>query len=192
MDLFLPRLHRVWMRYTRAGLHTAQPIYCQTGRKSASLMQLTKCTDVPDCVATSGVQPTFLDSDRFNFKCHGGQLAPNRCNHGGGTVWDVVVQPNPGPTPIYSVVKTTPICSVAKTNSNLQGGQDQPQSARWLRPTPICRVVKTYPQYERWSRRTSNLKGGQDLPQSAVWSRRTPNLQGGQDLRPTPMCRVVI
>ena len=33
----------------------------------------------------------LLDSDSFNlFKCHGRQLAPNRCTLGGGSVWDVV------------------------------------------------------------------------------------------------------
>ena len=40
------------------------------------------------------VQPTFWGSDRFNFKCHGCQLAPNRCNLDGGSVWVVVVQPS--------------------------------------------------------------------------------------------------
>ena len=55
-----------------------------------------RCTDVPDWVKTSAVQPTFWDSDSFNFKCHGRQLAPNRCNLDGGSVWDVVVQPSPG------------------------------------------------------------------------------------------------
>ena len=29
-------------------------------------------------------------------QCHGHQLASNRCNLGGGSVWDVVVQPSPG------------------------------------------------------------------------------------------------
>ena len=42
------------------------------------------------------MQPTFFfgggDSDWFNSKCHGRQLAPIRCNlGGGGSVWDVVV-----------------------------------------------------------------------------------------------------
>ena len=55
-----------------------------------------RCTDVPDWVTTSAVQPTFWDSDSFHFKCHGRHLAPNRCNVGGGSVWDVVVQPGPG------------------------------------------------------------------------------------------------
>ena len=40
------------------------------------------------------VQPIFRDSDSFNCKRHGRQLAPNWCNFGGGSVWDVVVQPS--------------------------------------------------------------------------------------------------
>ena len=40
--------------------------------------------------------PRFGDSDSFNFKCHGGQLAPSRCNLGRGWVWDVVAQPSHG------------------------------------------------------------------------------------------------
>ena len=43
----------------------------------------------------SAVQPTFWDSDMFNVKCHGRQLAPNRCNLGGASVCDAVVQPGP-------------------------------------------------------------------------------------------------
>ena len=53
-------------------------------------------TGVPDRVAPSAAQPIFWNSDSFNFKCHGRQLAPNRCNLGGRSVWDVVVQPSPG------------------------------------------------------------------------------------------------
>ena len=52
-------------------------------------------TDVPDWVTVSAVQPTFWDSDSFNLKCHGHQLAPNRYTFGGGSVWDVVMQPSP-------------------------------------------------------------------------------------------------
>ena len=37
-------------------------------------------------------QPTFWDSDSFDAKRYGRQLAPNRCHLGGGSVWDVVVQ----------------------------------------------------------------------------------------------------
>ena len=37
----------------------------------------------PDWVTTSAVKPTFWDSDSFNFKCHGLQLPPNRCNLAG-------------------------------------------------------------------------------------------------------------
>ena len=77
---------------------TSQPIYCQVGgRKSASLVQLSPdaLTDVPDWVTTPAVQDTFWDSDSFNVKCYGRQLAPSRCNLGGGSVWDVVVQPSP-------------------------------------------------------------------------------------------------
>ena len=51
----------------------------QRGRKSGSLKQLTqpRFTDVPDWVTTSAaVQPTFKDSDSFNVKWHGRQLAP--------------------------------------------------------------------------------------------------------------------
>ena len=51
--------------------------------------------NVPDWVTTFAVQPTGWDSDSFNVKCLGRQLAPNRCNLGGGSVWDVVVQPGP-------------------------------------------------------------------------------------------------
>ena len=51
--------------------------------------------DVPDWVKTYAVQPTFWDSDSFSVKCHSQQLAPNRSNLGGGSVWDVVVQPSP-------------------------------------------------------------------------------------------------
>ena len=55
-----------------------------------------RCTDVSDWVTTSVVQPIFGDSDSFNCKSHGCQLAPSRCIPGGGSVLDVVVQPNPG------------------------------------------------------------------------------------------------
>ena len=41
------------------------------------------------------MQPTFWDTDSFNFMCCGRQLAPNRYNLGGGLVWDVVMQPSP-------------------------------------------------------------------------------------------------
>ena len=34
-----------------------------------------RCTDVPDWVKTSAVQPTVWNSDSFNFKCHGGQFS---------------------------------------------------------------------------------------------------------------------
>ena len=47
-----------------------------------------RCTDVPDRVITAAVQPTFWDSGSFHLKCHGRQLALNRCNLGGGSVWD--------------------------------------------------------------------------------------------------------
>ena len=53
-------------------------------------------------MTTSAVQPTFGDSDNFNFKCHSRQLAPTRCNLGGGSVWDVVVQPSPGLSKVLS------------------------------------------------------------------------------------------
>ena len=71
---------------------TSQPIYCQGGRKSARIVQLS-----PDALTSQfGWQllpcnPPFRDSDSFSFKCHGRQLAPNRCNLGGGSVWDVVM-----------------------------------------------------------------------------------------------------
>ena len=76
---------------------TSQPIYRQGGRKSASLVQLS-----PDALTSQigcqllPLQPTFWDSDSFNLKCHGRQLASSRYNLGGGSVWDVVVQPSPG------------------------------------------------------------------------------------------------
>ena len=79
---------------------TSQPIYLLPRWQKVLQYRATQriCTDVPDWVATSAVQqPTFSDSDSFNFKCHGRQLAPNRCNLGGGrSVWDVVEQPSPG------------------------------------------------------------------------------------------------
>ena len=54
-----------------------------------------RCTDVPDWVTTSTLQSAFWDHDSFNCKCHGRQLAQNRCNLGGGTVYDIVMQPSP-------------------------------------------------------------------------------------------------
>ena len=50
----------------------------QGGRKSASLVQLSPLdagTEVPDWVTTSAVQLTCWDSDSFDSKCHGRQLA---------------------------------------------------------------------------------------------------------------------
>ena len=75
---------------------TSQPIYCQGGRKSASLVQLNP--DAP--TSQTGWQvlpcnPPFGIVTVFNFKCHGRRLAPKRCNLGWGSVRDVVVQCNP-------------------------------------------------------------------------------------------------
>ena len=63
---------------------TSHPIDFQGDRKSAGLVQLSPdiCTDVPDYVTTSSVQPTFGDSDSFNLNSMVSQLAPNRCNLG--------------------------------------------------------------------------------------------------------------
>ena len=52
--------------------------------KSASLVRVSQDALTSQIwVTTSTVRPTFWDSDGFNFKCHGRQLAPNRCNLGG-------------------------------------------------------------------------------------------------------------
>ena len=48
------------------------------GRKSASLVQLSPdALTVPDWVTTSAVQPTFWDTDSFNFKLNGRQYVPD-------------------------------------------------------------------------------------------------------------------
>ena len=87
-------------RYPGPGRTTAsKPTYCQSGRTSAILVQLSPdalTSHAPDWVTTSAVQPTFWDSDSFNFERYGRQLAHSRCNLGGGSVWDVVVQLSPG------------------------------------------------------------------------------------------------
>ena len=79
---------------------TYQPTYGQGSRNSASLVSIPqtqpRCTDVPDWVTTSAAQTHLLrDSDSFNCKCQmvAMQLAPDRCHSGGGSVWDVPVQP---------------------------------------------------------------------------------------------------
>ena len=97
----------------------SQPIYCQGGRKSASLVQLS-----PDALPSQirrqllpcNPWPTFWDSDSLNFKCHGldfkchgHQLAPYRCNLGGGLVWDVVVQLSPGPSLLGHITSLLPV-----------------------------------------------------------------------------------
>ena len=64
--------------------------------------------DVPDWVTTSAVQPTFWDSDSFNLKCRGRQLAPKKCNLGRGSVWDVVMQPSPGSGKFIVVQEVNP------------------------------------------------------------------------------------
>ena len=85
---------------------TSQPIYCLDGRKSAnSRATQARCTDVPHWVTTSAVQPTFWDSDSFDIKCYGRQLAPSRCNLGRGSGWDVVAQPSPGHPPGVFLMK---------------------------------------------------------------------------------------
>ena len=90
----------VYVPLGRVARQRPKPIDCQGGGKSwpVSSVQLTqpRCTtDVPDWVTNSAVQPTVCDSDRFNFKSHGRQLAPSKCNLGGRSVWEVVVQPFP-------------------------------------------------------------------------------------------------
>ena len=51
-------------RFT-AKVAKSSPVSCKTQPR---------CTDVPDWVTTFAVQPTFWDSDSFNFKCHGRQV----------------------------------------------------------------------------------------------------------------------
>ena len=45
-------------------------------------------------MTTSAVTFWGVVTVRFSFKCHGRRLPPNRCNLGGGSVWDVVEQPS--------------------------------------------------------------------------------------------------
>ena len=82
---------------TRAGLHDNVPANLLPKWQKVHQSRVTqpRCADAPDWVTTSAVQPTFWDSDSFNFKCHGRQLAPNRCKLGGRLVWDIVMQPSP-------------------------------------------------------------------------------------------------
>ena len=69
VSLFLGVFTNKEIIYTIPGpgyMTTSQPIFCQGGRKSASLIRATqpRCTDFPpDWVTTSAVQPIFWDSD---------------------------------------------------------------------------------------------------------------------------------
>ena len=47
-------------------------------------------------MTTSAVQPTVWVSDSFNFEVYGRQLATNRCELDGGSIWDVVMRTGPG------------------------------------------------------------------------------------------------
>ena len=60
---------------TRDGLHDNVPagLLPRWQKVCQSRATRPKCTDVPDWVTTSAMQPTFWDSDSFNFKCHGRQ-----------------------------------------------------------------------------------------------------------------------
>ena len=82
---------------SRAGLHDNDPADLLPRRHKVRQSRATqpRCIDVSDCMTTCAVQPNFWDSGSFNVKCHGRQLAPNRCTLGGGSVLDVVVQPGP-------------------------------------------------------------------------------------------------
>ena len=80
---------------------TSDPMYCQGQNVHQSPATQPRRTDVPDWVIL--LSPTFWDNDSFNFKCHGRQLASNRCNLRGGSVWGVVVQPSPGLSKIHGV-----------------------------------------------------------------------------------------
>ena len=86
---------------TKAGLHDNVPADLLPRWQKVRQFRATqpRYTDVPDWVTTSAVKPTFWDNDSFTSKCHGRQLAPNRCNLGGRSVWDVVVQPSPDRKP---------------------------------------------------------------------------------------------
>ena len=73
-------------------------IYCQGGRRSASLVQLIRPdvgrpTDVPDWATTSAVQATFWELVTvLMISAMVASWHPTRCNlKGGGSVWDVAV-----------------------------------------------------------------------------------------------------
>ena len=83
-----------------AGLHDNVPadLLPRWQKVRQSRATQSRCTNVRNWATTSAMQPTSWDSDSCNFKCHGRQLAPNRCSLGGGSVWDLVVQPSPDVT----------------------------------------------------------------------------------------------
>ena len=57
---------------------TSQPIYCQGVAESPPVSSNSAHnTSQISWLTTSAVQPTFWDSDSFNFRYHGRQLAPN-------------------------------------------------------------------------------------------------------------------
>ena len=78
----------------RTGSHDNIPADLLPRRQKVRQSQATKPRCI-DWVSTSDVQPTFWYSDSLNFKCHGRQLAPNRCNLGGGSVWVGRCRANP-------------------------------------------------------------------------------------------------
>ena len=81
----------LWSEDIRAGLHDNVPadLLPRWQKVCQSCATQLRCTDVPDWVTISAVQPTFWDSDSFNFKWHGHKLAPNRTNLGERLIWDI-------------------------------------------------------------------------------------------------------
>ena len=132
-------------------------------------------------MTTSAVQPTFCDSDSFNFKCRGRQLvAPNWCNLGGGSVWDVVMQPSPG-VQAYTFWKSRtqqnvePRTAILNTSyhtacmPNIQGSEIARHShcvalAKQTEPGDDCRLhrgIGTHDQtIQTWKKKNNNKQGG--------------------------------
>ena len=118
---------------------TPQPIYCTGGRKSASLVQLSPdALTAPDWVTkTSVVQPTFWDSDGFNFLS---AAVASWHPASAGLVWDVVMQPRPdqqwGPNSPHRASqvwasKRLPDGSSAAWPTFLPSSPSQSSSERW-------------------------------------------------------------
>ena len=113
-----------------------------------------RCTDVQIWVTNSAVEPNFWDSDSFHLKCHGRQLAPNRCKLDGGSVWDVVVHPR-RPTGLLagSAVNSehptaTYLCLAEQSSTSGLAGLWLPfRSVRTLSAAllVVCRIRRTKP-----------------------------------------------